>query len=99
MYLCFEELCRKEVIDIRTGERLGFIDDIELDLNDSSVKSLVIYGGARLLGLLGREKDTVISCSDIKVVGSEVVLVELSKTDNGIISTNYKRKRFLSLLK
>ena len=30
MLLSFDELCRKEVIDIATGERLGYIDDIEL---------------------------------------------------------------------
>ena len=95
----FEDLCRKEVIDISTGERLGFIDDIELDLNDSSVKSLVIYGGARLFGLFGREQDTIISCSDIKVVGSEVVLVERSANKNLIFSTNNKKKRSLSSLK
>ena len=95
----FEDLCRKEVIDISTGERLGFIDDIELDLNDSSVKSLVIYGGARLFGLFGREQDTIISCSDIKVVGSEVVLVERSANKNLIFSTNNEKKRSLSSLK
>ena len=99
MYLCFDELCRKEVIDIKNGERLGFVDDIEIDLSTSSIRSLVIYGGARLLGLFGRNEDIVISCSDIKVVGSDVVLVELSKTDNEQISTNNGRKRFLSLLK
>ena len=36
MLLGFEELCRKEVIDISTGERLGFIDDIELDIESGS---------------------------------------------------------------
>ena len=95
----FEDLCRKEVIDISTGERLGFIDDIELDLNDSSVKSLVIYGGARLFGLFGREQDTIISCADIKVVGSDVVLVERSANNNLIFSTNNEKKRSLSSLK
>lgn len=95
----FEDLCRKEVIDISTGERLGFIDDIELDLNDSSVKSLVIYGSARLLGLFGREADTIISCEDIKVVGSDVVLVERSSNNNLIFSTNNEKKRSLSSLK
>ena len=45
MLLSFEELCRKEVIDIATGERLGFIDDIEVDMASGSVEKLVIYGG------------------------------------------------------
>lgn len=95
----FDDLCRKEVIDISTGERLGFIDDIELDLSDSSVKSLVIYGNARLFGLFGREEDIIISCSDIKVVGSDVVLIERSKNAGLIFSTNNSEKHSLSSLK
>ena len=99
MLLCFEELCRKEVIEIDTGERLGFIDDIELDIGSGRVSSLVIYGGARLFGLLGREDDLVISCGDIRVVGGDVVLVK--RLDTGIKSnfTKKGRKGFLSLLK
>ena len=99
MLLGFEELCRKEVIDISTGERLGFIDDIELDIESGSLKSLIIYGGARLFGLLGREADTVISCADIRVIGDEVVLVERTESSTGTNSTKRNRNSVLSLLK
>ena len=99
MLLGFEELCRKEVIDISTGERLGFIDDIELDIENSSVKSIIIYGGARLWGLLGKEEDSVIACSEIKVIGDDVVLVERHKDSLHMKSTKNGRNSFLSLLK
>lgn len=99
MQVSFEELCKKEVIDISTGERLGFIDDVELDLERSAARSLVIYGGMRILGLFGREEDIVISCDEIRVVGSDVVLVELSKNNRKSYFTNNERKRFTSLLK
>lgn len=99
MLLSFEELCRKEVIDIATGERLGFIDDIEVDIESGSVRTLVIYGGARLLGLFGREDDTIISCRDIKVVGEDVVLVERDKSAESAKSTKSRKNSFLSLLK
>ena len=99
MLLSFEELCRKEVIDIATGERLGFIDDIEVDIESGSVRSLIIYGGAKLLGLLGREDDTIISCKDIKVVGEDVVLIERDKSSESAKSTKSRKTSFLSLLK
>ena len=99
MLLGFEELCRKEVIDISTGERLGFIDDIELDIESGTVKSLIIYGGARLWGFFGREEDSVIACSEIKVIGSDVVLVERPKESLHMKSTKNGRNSFLSLLK
>lgn len=99
MQVSFEELCKKEVIDISTGERLGFIDDVELDLGKSAAGSLIIYGGMRILGLFGREEDVIISCDEIRVVGSDVVLVELSRRSKETYFTNNGRKRFSSLLK
>ena len=50
----------KEVIDITTGERLGYIDDVQMNLDTSTVDALVIYGRGRLFGLLGKEEDVVI---------------------------------------
>ncbi len=75
-----EDLRKKEVIDITTGERLGYIDDAELNLEKSEVKSLVIYGRERFFGFLGREDDVVIPCSEIKVVGNDVVLIKHTST-------------------
>lgn len=99
MLLGFEELCRKEVIEISTGERLGFIDDIELDMESGTVKSLIIYGGARFLGFLGRVEDTVIACSEIKVIGEDVVLAERSHENQRVKSLKNRKNSFLSLLK
>ncbi|MBO4493536.1 MAG: YlmC/YmxH family sporulation protein [Ruminococcus sp.] len=99
MLLGFEDICRKEVIDAVSGERLGYIDDIEIDTQKGSVESFVIYGEARLFGLLGRESDTVIACSDIRVIGDEVVLVERSRKETKSNLTKRSKNRFLSLLK
>lgn len=71
-----EDLRKKEVIDILTGERLGYIDDAEMNIEKSAVQSFVIYGRERLFGILGREDDVVIPCSEIKVVGNDVVLIK-----------------------
>ena len=78
MVCSLEELRRKEVIDINSGERLGFIDDVRLDLETSGVVALVIYGRTRFFGVFGREEDVEIPCGDIRVVGSEVVLISRS---------------------
>lgn len=76
-----EELKNKEVISIADGERLGFIDDAEIDFGTCTVKSLIIFGRERFFGFLGREQDIVIPCRDIKTVGNEVILVEHSCAD------------------
>lgn len=75
-----ESLKHREVIDIKTGERLGFIDDAEINLETSQTVALVIYGRERLFGLFGKENDIIIPCSKINVVGEDVILV--SDTDN-----------------
>lgn len=80
MISSLEELRRKEVIDITSGERLGYIDDVRIDLESSTVTELVIYGRARVLGIFGKEDDVVIPCGDIRVVGSDVILIKRSVT-------------------
>lgn len=71
----FKELCDKEVINIKNGCRIGFVDDIEVDTCDARVSALVVYGRSRLFGLLGREEDTIIPWCDIEVLGEDTVLV------------------------
>ena len=78
MVCSLDELRRKEVIDIDTGERLGYIDDVRIDLKRSAVEALLIYGRVRLFGVLGKEDDVAIPCGDIRVVGSDVVLISQS---------------------
>jgi YlmC/YmxH family sporulation protein len=64
----------KEVINICDGQRLGFVDDVEVDTCTAQIVSLVIYGRAKLFGLLGREPDIVIHWKQIEVIGDETIL-------------------------
>lgn len=80
MLCTLEELRDKEVIDSLTGERLGFIDDVRLDTETAQIQGFIIYGRYRLFGLFGREADIVLSCGDITVIGSDVILVNSGST-------------------
>jgi len=99
MVCSLDELRRKEVIDINSGERLGFIDDVRLDLETSGVVGLVIYGRTRFFGIFGRDEDVEIPCGDIRVVGSEVVLISRSLKHEPSISTDNKRITMSGLFK
>lgn len=70
-----EELCRKDVINVRDGSRLGFIDDVEIDVCDGRVVAIVIFGRARFFGLFGRDEDIVIPWCDIQKIGEDTILV------------------------
>lgn len=69
------ELHNKEVIDLDTGNRLGCVDDVEVDSCSACLCAIVIHGRPRFLGLGGHEPDIVIRWEDIAVIGDETVLV------------------------
>ncbi len=79
MICSFNEIKNKEVIDIDKGEKLGFVDDIEVDTVTSSVRTLTIYGRKSVFSLYPKEPDIIIKCSEIKLIGTDTILVSFSK--------------------
>lgn len=75
MLCTFDDLRCKEVINIKTGSKIGFTDDMELDTCNACIKSLIIYGRGRFFGLWGREDDIVIRWCDIQIIGEDTILV------------------------
>lgn len=73
----YSELRDKEIIDVHTGFRLGYVCDLELDDREGCVTALITPGRPRLWGLLGREDDYILPWSSIVRVGTDIVLVEL----------------------
>ncbi|MCD7770807.1 MAG: YlmC/YmxH family sporulation protein [Oscillospiraceae bacterium] len=69
------ELKRKELIETKTGTMLGKISDIEIDTDEASIASVIVYGRPRLFGILGRDSDMIIRYSDIDLVGRDTVLI------------------------
>ena len=76
----FSDLRYKEVIDVHTGFRLGYVCDAEFDDAEGRLCSLVTPGRARLFGLLGREDDYVLPWSSIVRLGSDIVLVDVKES-------------------
>ena len=59
----FSELRYKEVIDIHTGKRLGYVCDAEFDETEGRLISLITPGKAKFFGLFGREDDYILPWS------------------------------------
>lgn len=76
----FSELRYKEVIDVHTGRRLGYVCDAEFDEAEGRLISLITPGRAKLFGLLGREDDYVLPWKCIARMGSDIILVETDET-------------------
>ncbi|MBR3084519.1 MAG: YlmC/YmxH family sporulation protein [Oscillospiraceae bacterium] len=74
----FEELRCREIINISTGHRLGYVSDAELDLVNGCVRALIVPGPARFFGLFGREPDFLIPIDCVKKMGQDILLVEVN---------------------
>jgi len=67
----------KEIINLNSGHRLGFVDDVELTLPQGQVTALIVPGPARFFGLLGREEDLIIPWDMISKIGADIILVDM----------------------
>lgn len=74
------ELLQLEMIDVLTGQRLGFADDAAIDSQTGQLLSLICYGELRCFGLLGRRKDTEIPFDAVRLIGAHTILVEQKPT-------------------
>ncbi len=76
MICYFSDLRYKEVIDVHTGFRLGYVCDGEFDDREGRFISLITPGKTKLFGLLGREDDYVLPWSSIARIGTDIILVD-----------------------
>ena len=72
----FSDLRYREVIDIHTGFRLGYICDAEFDDTEGKLRSLITPGKAKFFGLLGREDDYILPWESIVRLGRDIILVD-----------------------
>ncbi len=89
MKCTLHDIRSKEIINIRSGTKIGFADDIEFDTDTLSVKSIIIYGKYHLFGFLGKDDDIVIKCKDIEVIGTDTILIS---ADESLLSKKIKVK-------
>ena len=75
----FSDLRYKEVIDVHSGLRLGYVCDAEFDDKEGRLCSLITPGRVKWFGLLGREDDYVLPWSSIVRIGGDIILVEVEQ--------------------
>ena len=79
MCITFDEIKNCEVIDIRSGRRLGYVCDMEIDLSNGRITALIVPGeragiGGWCRGLFRRE-ELRIPWEDINKITPDVILV------------------------
>lgn len=79
--LRISDLRAREVINVIDGRRLGFIGDLDIDLESGRVRAIVVPGQGKLLGLFGRDNDVYIPWDKIVKIGEDVILVDIHTLD------------------
>jgi len=73
------DLRQREVINVSDGKRLGFVMDLDIDLDEGRIKSIVVPGQGRVFSFFSKSTDYVIPWEQIKKIGTDVILVELTE--------------------
>lgn len=74
--MTLHDLSQKDVIQIKTGENLGRIDDLLFDENGAALQSVILRGRAHCFGLLGYDEDLIIPWEALKTIGTDVIMVD-----------------------
>lgn len=75
MQCCLSDLRFKEVINVATGQRLGYISDAEIDMDDGKVCAFIVPGERKMGGLIPGDRDYVIPWHAIVRMGKDIILV------------------------
>ena len=72
------ELRLRDVINTVDGKRLGNIKDIDFDLEQGKIKSLILPGNSgRFFSLFARSDEMVVPWENISKIGVDVILVSV----------------------
>lgn len=70
------DLRYKEVINVNTGVRLGYVSDGVFNASTGQMTALVVPGQYKVLGLFGQKDDIIIPWDAIRRIGDDIILVE-----------------------
>ena len=68
---------KKEVINIKDGKRLGYVQDVTADLKTGTITSIIVPGNSKGLGIFLGNEEISIPWEAIKCIIDEIILVEI----------------------
>ena len=71
------ELKQREVINITTAERIGFVSDVEMNFENGCVESVIVPKRGSFSGLFCKKQDVIVPWEKIVSVGRDLILIEM----------------------
>ena len=75
MFLRLSDLQNKDVVDIKTGEKIGNVIDIVISSETGNILKIIIYDNKGFIRMLRGNEEMAVSWSQIKKIGTDVILV------------------------
>lgn len=73
----YAELRNKEIINISDGCRMGYVCDVEFDLETGKIEALIVPRKTGFWGIFTKHDEYVISWKNIKKIGDDIIFVEI----------------------
>lgn len=73
------DLRNKEVINISSGKRLGFVCDVELDIINGKILALILPPRKSSIFSFVKDDDTIIKWNQIKKIGNDIIIVDFEE--------------------
>lgn len=67
----------KEVVNIKDGKRLGYVQDVCADLETGVITSIIVPGTNKFISFFSSNNDIVIPWQNVKCIGDDLILVEI----------------------
>lgn len=71
------ELRDKEIIDIKTGKKLGNMIDVEVNLEEGKIEGFIMPGESKGFRIFSKEVEIYVPWSSVKKIGTDVILVDM----------------------
>lgn len=72
-----QTLQEKEVININDGAKIGFVADIEIDVQTGKVISIIVLNSYKTFGFFGKTQEYIIPWCEIKKIGDDIILIDV----------------------
>ena len=80
---CINDLRDKEVVNICDGRKLGFVDDVEVDIINGRLISIIVPCEGKILGF-SKGRDIVIPWERIEKIGDDIILVRCDNIEYSV---------------
>lgn len=84
--MLLSEIEEKDVINMVTGERIGYVSSLQIDVNSGQIRAVTVQPTTKVLNFFGKEDDSVyVPWDKIVKIGEDVIIVNVQERLNNYL--------------